>query len=267
MVTAGTVVGRVGHLDVTAVKGFAVVATERITVTDTGVIGNREFFFSEPTGRLYSVDVDSRLLPYWSRYEPATNQLMIGEGQNTILQEALPPDGETAEFDFEGSPRVGQFVTGPWDQWASSVAQRSLSLVRSLAPGGAYDAYPLTIQSEASLATLGHEADGTPLDRRRFRMQVTLADVDVAFAEDEWEGRTGTLGGCGVRIGGPVPRCVGAEHNPEDLSRTVKVLQTINRVRGVGHGEFGRGLMFGVYASVLEPGVVAVGDHLTLDTS
>jgi uncharacterized protein YcbX len=191
VVTAGTV-GRVEHPDVTAVKGFAVVATERITVTDTGVVGNREFFFAEPTGRLYSVDVDSRLLPYWSRYEPTTNQLTIGEGQNTIFQETVPTDGDTAEFDFEGSPRVGQFVAGPWDKWASSVAQRSLSLARSLAPGGAYDAYPLTIQSEASLATLGPEADGTPLDRRRFRVQVTLADVDAAFAEDEWQGARGT---------------------------------------------------------------------------
>jgi uncharacterized protein YcbX len=267
VVTTGTVVGQVGHLDVTAIKGFAVVAVERITVTATGVIGNRELFFAEPTGRLYSVDVDSHLLPYWSHYEPTTNQLTIGDGQNTIFAHPLPTDGKTAEFDFEGSPRTGQFVAGPWDEWASSLAQRPLALVRSLTPGGAYDTYPLTLQSEASLATLGHEADGTPLDRRRFRMQVTLAGVSAAFEEEDWEGRTGTLGSCSLRLGGPVPRCVGAEHNPADLSRTVKVLQTINRVRGVGHGEFGRGLMFGIYASVVEPGVITVGDPLVLDAT
>lgn len=264
MAASGTVVGWVGHLDVTAIKGFAVAAAEHITVTDTGVVGNREFFFAEPTGRLYSVDVDSHLLPYWSRYEPTTNELAIGDGQTTLFHGALPTDGYTAEFDFEGQPRTGQFVAGPWDQWASSVAQRPLSLVRSLTSGGAYDAYPLTIQSDASLATLGYEADGTPLDRRRFRMQVTLAGVGAAFAEDEWAGRTATLGSCSLLMGGPVPRCVGVEHNPADRSRTIKVLQTINRVRGVGHGEFGRGLMFGIYASVAEPGVIAVGDSVLL---
>lgn len=263
--TTGTVVGRVAHLDVAAVKGFAVVDTERITVTDTGVLGNREFFFVEPDGRLYSVDVGSALLPYWSRYDPTTNQLAIGDDRHTILDEAVPADGEVAEFNFEGSPRSGRFTEGPWDAWASSVVGRPLALVRSVTPGGAYDAYPLTFQSEASLAALGPEADGTPMDRRRFRMQITLSDVAAAFAEDDWAGRSATLGTCGVRLGGPVPRCVGAEHNPADLSRTVKILQTINRIRGVGHGEFGKGLMFGVYASVSTPGDIAVGDHLVLE--
>lgn len=263
--TTGTDVGRVAHLDVTAVKGFAVVDAQSITVTDTGVVGNREFFFVEPDGRLYSVDVDSALLPYWSHYDSTTNRLVVGAGQDTIVEDAVPVDGEVKEFDFESSPRAGRFVTGPWDFWASTVAGRPLALVQSVSPGGAYDAYPLTIQSEASLVALGDEADGTPMDRRRFRMQITLSDVVVAFAEDDWAGQSATLGTCGVRLGGPVPRCVGVEHNPTDLSRTTKVLQTINRVRGVGHGEFGKGLMFGVYASVIEPGEIAVGDHLVLD--
>ncbi|CAN5602117.1 hypothetical protein BH11ACT6_BH11ACT6_39630 [soil metagenome] len=267
MRTHGTVVGRVGHLDVTAIKGFSVVSTECITVIDTGVVGNREFYFVEPDGRIYSVDVDSSLLPYWSRYSSADNRLSIGDGDHPIFDEPVPTDGETAEFDFEQSPRTGQFVAGPWDQWASALAGRTLSLVRSLAPGGAFDVYPLTIQSEASLAALGSESDGAPLDRRRFRMQVTLADVEAAFAEDEWDGRSARLGSCTVRLGGPVPRCVGTEPHPADLSRTIKVLQTINRVRGVGQGEFGKGLMFGVYASVIEPGVVTVGDDLVLDAN
>ena len=265
VVATGVVVGRVAHLDVTAVKGFAVVDTERITVSDTGVLGNREFFFVEPDGRVYSVDVDSALLPYWSRYAPATNQLAIGDSQGPILEAAVPIEGEVKEFDFfESSPRVGRFVAGPWDAWASSVAGRPLALVQSVSPGGAYDAYPLTFQSEASLAALGSEADGKPIDRRRFRMQITLSDVETAFAEEDWAGRSATLGTCGVRLGGPVPRCVGVEHNPADRSRTVKILKAINRIRGVGHGEFGKGLMFGVYASVTEPGDIAVGDQLVL---
>ncbi|MDW5615141.1 MOSC domain-containing protein [Mycolicibacterium sp. D5.8-2] len=265
--TTGTVVGRVAHLDVTAVKGFAVVDAERITVTDTGILGNREFFFVEPDGRIYSVDVDSALLPYWSRFEPATNRLAIGDGQNTILDETVPVGGEVVEFDFTSSPRAGRFVEGPWDAWASSVAGRQLALVRSVSPGEAYDAYPLTFQSEASLAALGREVDGTPIDRRRFRMQITLSGVDTAFSEDEWAGRSATIGTCGVRVGGPVPRCVGVEHNPTDQARTVKVLHMINQIRGVGHGEFGKGLMFGVYASVVKPGDINVGDDLTLDAS
>jgi uncharacterized protein YcbX len=263
--TDRAVVGRVAHLDVTAVKGFTVVATDRITVTETGVLGNREFFFVEPTGRLYSVDVDSGLLPYWSQYEPSTNRLRIGRGADQIFDESVPADGRTAEFEFESSARLGRFVPGPWDEWASSVTGRTLALVRSVEPGGAYDTYPLTLQTEASLAALGAEADGSPMDRRRFRMQLTLDEVGSAFVEDDWEQRTARVGSCFMRIGGPVPRCVGAEHNPTDLSRTVKVLQTINRVRGPGFGEFGRGLMFGVYASVVEPGIISLGDALALD--
>lgn len=264
--TSGTVVGRVAHLDVTAVKGFAVVDAERITVTDTGVLGNREFFFVEPDGRIYSVDVDSALMPYWSRYEPTTNRLAVGNGHNTILEAAVPVDGEVREFDFfQPPPRLGRFIEGPWDAWASSVAGRPLALVRSISPGGAFDVYPLTLQSDASLAALGREADGTPIDRRRFRMQITLSGVDTAFVEDDWAGRSATVGTCRVRMGGPVPRCVGIEHNPTDQSRTVKVLHMINGIRGVSHGEFGRGLMFGVYASVVEPGDIDVGDYLVLD--
>ena len=100
VVATGVVVGRVAHLDVTAIKGLAVVDTERITVSDTGVLGNREFFFVEHDGRVYSVDVDSALLPYWSRYAPTTNRLAIGDSQGPILEEAVPVEGEVKEFDF-----------------------------------------------------------------------------------------------------------------------------------------------------------------------
>jgi uncharacterized protein YcbX len=113
------------------------------------------------------------------------------------------------------------------------------------------------------VAELGHEADGSPLDVRRFRMTVTVDGV-APFAEDGWQGRSLTLGDATLRVGGPVKRCAAVQQDPDGAETKVNALRLINDRRGTGPSELGSGLLLGVYAHVLRPGAVRVGDRANL---
>jgi uncharacterized protein YcbX len=83
-------------------------------------------------------------------------------------------------------------------------------------------------------------------------------DLDgcAAYEEDTWANRVVGLGGATVRVLGAVPRCVVTTLDPTTGERDFPTLLAIKRSRGVVDGD----LPFGVYAEILEPGAVAVGD-------
>jgi len=253
----------VAALSVTAIKGFRLADTAELRLTPTGIPGNREFFFADETGTSFSVTQSPCFLRYWSRWDSDTNEIEIGDATGTVLHgqvRARP----AARFRVDERAVVGRPVPGPWDDFASDLAGRRLQLVRAPGAGGAYDYAPLTVQTTASVRSLGDEADGTSMSHLRFRMNITLGGCDVANVEESWAGRIGRIGTAVVRFGGPVPRCVAVDYHPETCSRdsSVRVLKRINEVRGVQESTSGKVLVHGVYADVLESGSVRVGDAL-----
>ncbi|MCW2811646.1 MAG: domain containing protein, partial [Friedmanniella sp.] len=143
----------------------------------------------------------------------------------------------------------------------SDLAAEPVRLVRTVEPSSGYDVHPVTLLSEASVAALGREADGSPVDRRRFRLLLTC-DGLAPFAEDAWTGRDLAIGSALLRVGGPVPRCAAVQRHPDHDDRPLDTLRRIARLRGPQPSESGRTLNLGVYASVLRPGTVTVGDQL-----
>jgi uncharacterized protein YcbX len=101
-------------------------------------------------------------------------------------------------------------------------------------------------------------------DDRRFRSTVLL-DVDGAsFAEQEWVGRTLTIGDVTLEVTAPTPRCVMVTLPQQDLGGDNQVLRTLarhNRVDVLGTGMFA---CLGAYASVTRTGTIRVGDEATL---
>jgi len=101
----------------------------------------------------------------------------------------------------------------------------------------------------------GHEG---PLDPRRFRMSFELAGC-APFEEDTWADREVTLGDVVVvRVAGQVPRCRVTNQDPLTGARDWNTLTQIARQRERIPGD--GGLPFGVYARVITPGRVRVGD-------
>jgi hypothetical protein len=252
---------RVSRLSVTAIKGFGLQDVQRLHLAEDGVAGDRALFLVDDGDRLLSATRTSAFLPYWSRMasQPGAEILAVGLGQAELISRELNR-GPVLRTHFFGDRYVsGHLVKGPWADLLSDIAGRSVRLVRALDPIGGYDVYPFTLVSQKSVQALGREADGSPIDGRRFRMTVTVEGVP-AFTEDTWQGRSLTLGRCVVRSGGPVKRCATVQRHPDGLDGTINALGRINDVRGVGVSEFGRGLNLGVYGEVLRAGEVQVGD-------
>jgi uncharacterized protein YcbX len=91
-------------------------------------------------------------------------------------------------------------------------------------------------------------------------MTVEIDGLDP-HEEDRWAGRRVRVGGATLLVGEPVPRCVVTTQDPSTGERDFPTLSVIKRYRGAIDGE----LLFGMYASVLEPGDVRVGAPVVVD--
>lgn len=240
----------VSRINVTPVKSLGLSHPGRIELGPAGAPGDRAFYVTDADGRrVGGVQHGSlvRIAPVW---DGTTLSLAFPDGS---VVEGEPDLGEAVETDFYGvRPVRGNVVAGPWADALSDFVGSHLRLVRVDERSHAKDIAPATLVSDGSLAAL----DG--LDGRRFRMTFELEGCR-AFEEDEWDGRLVRVGEAVVRLAGPVPRCAVTTQDPETGIRDHDTLGAIRAVRGPQEG----GIYFGMYAEIVEPGPVAVGDAVS----
>lgn len=125
-------------------------------------------------------------------------------------------------------------------------------------PGTYFDASPIHILTDRSLATLAALAPGSEFDVRRFRPNLVVAvgdHVEGEFPEQTWLGRKLRLGDVELEVTLPCPRCVMVTREFADLAQDRQVLRTIVR-----HADQN----VGVYANVTRPGKLETGTAVTL---
>jgi uncharacterized protein YcbX len=130
-------------------------------------------------------------------------------------------------------------------------------------PGTYYDAFPLMVMSTAALAALARALPESNVDVRRFRPSLVIDTGDdgaeastPGHPEFDWSGRRATIGTATIEFDAPCPRCVMVTRQIDDrIPADRAVLRHI--VRDLDQN-------LGIYATIVEPGVVAVGDPLTL---
>ena len=122
---------------------------------------------------------------------------------------------------------------------------------------GVFDTLPLSLITTETIARLG-EVVGVRLDPRRFRPNV-LVETDLAepFAEDTWVGCVVRIGSLRLRVDKRDGRCVVVTIDPVTTERNPAILRAVARDR--------EGCL-GVYGSTVEPGRIAVGDPVVIDT-
>lgn len=123
-------------------------------------------------------------------------------------------------------------------------------------PGTYYDVYPLHLLTTASLRSLERLTPGSRADVRRFRPSMLVAtpdDPDSPLPEEDWVGRKVAVGSAVFEVVGPCPRCVMITHEVDDLPTDRALLHTVIRE---AHQNLG------VYATVVTPGEIGVGDQL-----
>jgi uncharacterized protein YcbX len=254
---------RVTRFNVTPVKGMRVQHPEEVVLGAQGAEGDRDFFFADAQGKLISVPRLGVLVQFTAAFDAATNRLAIRheDGRACEGEVALGARVETRRSD--GRILEGRAVEGPWTAFVEEAAEQPLTLIRATPPGAASDATGVTLLGTASLRALEREAELERIDARRFRMLMEL-ETDREHLEDEWDGRVAEVGTAEIRVGGPVPRCAATTRDPERGQRDVPTVKVITRYRGLKDTFFGPGAPFGVYADVVTPGRVRVGDALRL---
>ena len=119
-----------------------------------------------------------------------------------------------------------------------------------------FDSGPIHILTTASLAWLKQALPGVPADERRFRPNLLLAVEGPGPVEQQWIGRTLQIGEhVKLRITDATERCRMVTLGQSELPEDPRVLREIAQRLGA---------QFGVYAEVLAPGEVRVGDPVLL---
>jgi uncharacterized protein len=249
------------RINVTPVKGMALLHPTEIEVTPTGIPDDRRFFLSDEADRMVAGTAYGPLVQIVARYDARTELLTMRFPDGAEVSGATDKLGAPSVHDFYGRPVSAHSVEGPWAVVLSAYVGTPVRLVRCDREGDGIDIRPLTMISRASIDDLAargqHEG---PLDSRRFRINLELAGCEP-YEEDSWDGQEVAIGDARVRIQGAIPRCVVTTRDPETGTKDWNTLTQIARYRPRIEGD--GGLPFGMYASVVESGRVRLGDAVT----
>jgi uncharacterized protein YcbX len=154
-----------------------------------------------------------------------------------------------------GREVTGHLVDGPWAHALSPLIGRPVELMAVDEPSHGQDSHPLSLLSQESCAELGRRNGQDAPDARRFRPSILLAGAGP-HAEDGWIGREVRIGKAVLRVVEKDSRCSLTTRNPDTGERDLDTLRMIAAYRPPEGSE----VCFGVYAEVVAPGHVRVGD-------
>lgn len=236
------------RISTTPVKSLGLAHPDLIDLSARGVAEDRRFYLLDADDRLVGGVKHGPLVQVAPNWDGSRLALVFPDGARVEAEVEL---GEPVETDFYGNRTVsGRRVIGPWAEALSGFRGAELSLARVEDGSHAQDIHVATLVSDGSLAAIGG------LDGRRFRMLLELEGCR-AFEEDEWDGGLVRAGAALLRLAGPVPRCAVTTQDPATGVRDHDTLRAIRALRGATDE---KSIYFGMYADVVEPGSVAVGD-------
>ena len=124
-------------------------------------------------------------------------------------------------------------------------------------PGTYFDAFPISVMSQQSLATMNQLNGDSLFDVRRFRpnLLVDISGSDHPFPEQAWVGKTLSIGSVKLKIEMTCPRCSMTTHGFEDLPQDAQIMRKL-----VANSEGN----LGTYASVVQAGKVFAGDSVSV---
>jgi len=147
------------------------------------------------------------------------------------------------------------FGAGVGEYFQDATDDNSAVVSWTMPPGRFVDALPLLVITTASLRqgrTLHPEG---AWETRRFRPNVVVDVDEDGWVEDAWCGRTVRVGTAALQPAVPCERCTMVTRPQPGLDRDLDVFKTLARHHGA---------TFGVWTTVQTPGVVRVGDAVTL---
>jgi uncharacterized protein YcbX len=231
-------IGSVAALWRYPVKSMAAEALEHAEVSWHGVPGDRRWAFVRK-GKVSSGFpwLTIRERPDLWRYRPSFVQPHLPDKSRTLV---VTPDGP--ELDVVAPELAAELGDG-------------VRVIRS--ERGFFDAMPLSVVTRQTMTALSTLV-GTTIDALRFRPTLLIDSASAEpFREDAWVGRVLRIGALRARIDKRDQRCVMVNVDPATTRRSPAVLRTIARERQA---------CLGVYGSIVQPGRVAVGDPVVIES-
>jgi uncharacterized protein YcbX len=287
------VIGQVQEIGRFPVKSMLGEAPERAAVGASGLAGDRAYALVDAaTGKVASAK-DPRLWAGLLAFRAA----YAGDAAAGAPVEVTLPDGTQVRSDdagagdrigeavgrpvrLEGTPAAGgqydyvwevdglapdEVVTGSQSGVTAEGRPLSTMPMALMAPGTFQDVAPITIMTTAALAAMARLHPDGRWDPARFRNNLLLDVPGEGIVEQGWLGRRVAVGDDLVlEVTFPSPRCVMTTLPQGDLPRDREILRTVARENRQEFAGLGRWACLGVYATVVEPGDVAVGDTVHL---
>ena len=252
-----TPVARVRAIYLSPVKSLGLESTERTTVTPGGIPGDRAFVVLDERDEVATLRRYGQLAKARSHFDPGTGRLALTMPDGRVVDGTVNGGAPTTVVMF-GRDLTGTVVDGPWADALSELTGTPMRLMRVREDGAGQDAYPLSLLSRESLQELADRSglDQAP-DPRRFRNTLLIEGVPP-HGEDAWVNREVRAGGAVLRVAERDARCSLTTRNPDSGARDLDTLRMIAAYRPPVDNE----VCFGVYADVVEPGVVSVGDSV-----
>lgn len=277
--SAGAPVGRISQILRYPVKSMLGESLPTIDVIEHGFPADRGLaFVDEATGKVVSAKVPAR----WRAMLQCSARV---EGYAATI---TLPDGSEIDADDESvadliSELVGRRVTIEDTRRHGDTVERSvpeevieqgidadvdftlLELAAASPEGSFVDYAPLHVLTSASLAAVSAEA-GHDVPALRYRPNLVIDVADGAgFVENGWVGSTVRIGSTlTLRIVLPTPRCAVPTLAHGGLAGDNEAVRALNRVNRIDVEGFGVLPSIGVYAEVVTPGRIAIGDPVTL---
>jgi uncharacterized protein YcbX len=236
-------VGRVRELVRYPVKSMAGITTESAILGWYGLEGDRRFAFRRVRDDSGMPWLTASRLPNLVLYQPVGLDESTGEPLPTHVR---TPAGRCVEL------RSSELTAELAGRFGSAVDLMKLN-------HGIFDESPVSVISLTTIAGIGRQA-GLDLDRRRFRANIVVETLaSEPFLEDRWVGGMLMFGDAAprpaVRVTMRDLRCMMINLDPETGAQDARALKTVVRLNENNAG---------VYAVVVRPGPIRVGDQVIL---
>lgn len=186
---------------------------------------------------------DEKLAQLDARFDAESGLLTIHRaGKQVVRANATDPLGRTM---------IGQFFAS----FMGASARGAVRLVE--APGHMFSDHRAKVVSLINLASVRdlERVIRAPVNPIRFRGNLYF-DGAEPWAEFDWVGKDISVGDARLHVTQRIVRCAATNVDPESAARDLNIPRTLQK--GYGHADLG------IYAEVTTPGVLRVGDAITV---
>ena len=272
----------IAQINIAPVKSMALVSLDEAALDLGGIRDDRRFYLVNARGRLLTRRQVGKLAQLVAAWDAAAGRLTIRFPDGVTLSGA-PELGPPVWSIIWGRRVRGRPLQGDWSPAISDFCGQPATLMMSDLPGQAYDEFPISVLSRASVARLSSEmglpaarngdgdgnSDGDGDDNSntagdrcltsdRFRPTLLLAGCEP-HQEDAWLTRPVSVGDAVIRILAPDPRCAIINQRPDTGETDADAVKSILNYRPNPLAAY-----FGVYGIVEKPGPIRLGDAVKM---